>query len=290
MLHRVPGRLRPWVPLEVTLLGLADCLSFLAINGEAVVDYGLFVKRRFAGTVIPLPYSNGMIGYVPTARQVGEGGYEAWESIFYFGLPAPFAPTAERIACDGLIELVEEEGLSIEPKPLKTEMVDRLKVRVYGDRAAMGNAAGSDVAQKMRELLSEKERVRMVFAAAPSQRETLRTLAGKPGIDWSRVVAFHMDEYVGLSKDDPQSFGRFLSDALFDVVEPGEVHFIDGTARPAEECARYAALIRAAPVDMVCLGVGENGHIAFNDPPVADFDDPEWSSPYSSTKPAAGSR
>jgi glucosamine-6-phosphate deaminase len=88
-----------------------------------------------------------------------------------------------------------------------------------------------------------------------------------------------MDEYVGLSREEPQSFGRFLSDALFDVVKPGEVHFIDGTKGPMEECERYATLIRAAPLDIVCLGIGENGHIAFNDPPVADFDDPETVKP-----------
>jgi 6-phosphogluconolactonase/glucosamine-6-phosphate isomerase/deaminase len=279
LLRREPCRLRPWVPLEITLLDLAGELSLLAMNGEAVVEYGLFVKRRFAGRVLPLPYSNGMIGYVPTARQVGEGGYEARESIFYFGLPAPFDSSLEHKIHDGLTELVEEEDLSIRPQPLRTETVDRLAVRVYEDREAMGRAAGLDVADKVREILSEKERVRMVFAAAPSQSEALRALAGEPGINWSRVAAFHMDEYVGLSKEEPQSFGRFLSDALFDVVKPGEVHFIDGTNHPTEECERYAALIRAAPFDIVCLGVGENGHIAFNDPPVADFDDPEMVKP-----------
>jgi 6-phosphogluconolactonase/glucosamine-6-phosphate isomerase/deaminase len=279
LLLREPRRLQQWVPLEITLLNLAGGLSFLAMNGEVVVEYGLFVKRRFAGRVLPLPYSNGMVGYVPTARQVGEGGYEARESIFYFGLPAPFASSLEREIHNGLTELVEEGDLNIRPEPLKTETVDRLTVRVYEDREAMGSAAGADVAEKVRELLSQKERVRMVFAAAPSQSEALRALAGEAGIDWSRVTAFHMDEYVGLSRDAPQSFGRFLSDALFDVVKPGETHFIDGTGPPAEECERYAALIRAAPIDIVCLGVGENGHVAFNDPPVADFDDPEVMKP-----------
>ena len=275
LLRRETWRLRPWVPLDLTLLNLAGDLSILAMNGEAVVEYGLFVKRRFAGRVLPLPYSNGMIGYVPTARQVGEGGYEARESIFYFGLPAPLDSSLEHKIHDALTELVEEEDLNIRPEPLKTETVERLAVRVYEDREATGRAAGRDVAEKVRDLLSRKARVRMVFAAAPSQSEALRTLAQEPGIDWSRVAAFHMDEYVGISREEPQSFGRFLSDALFDVVKPGEVHFIDGTKHPEEECERYATLIRAAPVDIVCLGIGENGHIAFNDPPVADFDDPE---------------
>jgi len=206
-LLRESERLRRDVPLEVTLLDLAGGLSLLAMNAEAVAEYGLFVKRRFAGRVLPLPYSNGMIGYLPTARQVAEGGYEARESIFYFGLPAPFAASLEKKIHDGLIELVEEDGLNTRPEPVRTEKVDRLLVRVYKDREAMGAAAGADVAEKIRELLSRQERVRMVFAAAPSQSEALRTLAGEPGVDWSRVTTFHMDEYVGLSSEGPRSFG-----------------------------------------------------------------------------------
>jgi glucosamine-6-phosphate deaminase len=83
-----------------------------------------------------------------------------------------------------------------------------------------------------------------------------------------------MVEYVGLYRGAPQSFGRFLGEALFDKVRPGEVHVINGTKPAAEECTRYAELLRVAPIDIVCLGIGENGHIAFNDPPVADFNDP----------------
>jgi glucosamine-6-phosphate deaminase len=164
-------------------------------------------------------------------------------------------------------------------EPVKSETVNRLEVRVYPDRAAMGAAAGADVAAKMRELLQRQEWVRMVFASAPSQSEMLRALSEAEDIDWSRVVAFHMDEYVGLDSDDPRSFARFLRESLFDAVRPGEVQYIDGTAPPEQECERYAAMLGAAPVDIVCLGIGENGHIAFNDPPVADFDDPKTMKP-----------
>lgn len=154
------------------------------------------------------------------------------------------------------------------------ETVDRLKVEVYADRRLMGTAAGEAVAAKMRELLAAKPRIRMIFAAAPSQNEMLETLVRAEGIEWSRVTAFHMDEYIGLPEDAPQRFSRFLTDRLFSLVHPGEVHLIDGTAPPADECERYGRLIKEAPIDIVCLGVGENGHIAFNDPPVADFQDP----------------
>lgn len=162
---------------------------------------------------------------------------------------------------------------------IQTETVERLRACVYVDRAAMGAAAARDVAAKMRALLATRERVRMVFAAAPSQHEFLAGLIDEPDLDWSRVTAFHMDEYLGLPVDAPQRFGNFLRAHLFDRVHPGVVHFIDSASETAAECARYSGLLRAAPIDIVCLGIGENGHIAFNDPPVADFDDPETVKP-----------
>jgi glucosamine-6-phosphate deaminase len=160
------------------------------------------------------------------------------------------------------------------PQPLRTQTVDQLKVNVYTDRRAMGAAAGADVAAAMRRLLSSRPNVRMIFAAAPSQNETLEALVAATGIDWSRVTAFHMDEYIGLAENAPQRFGRYLRDHLFDRVKPGRVHLIDSAGSIDNECSRYGDLLREAPIDIVCLGIGENGHIAFNDPPVADFNDP----------------
>ncbi len=159
-------------------------------------------------------------------------------------------------------------------QPITMRTVEKLRVRVYADRAAMGRAAGNDAANKLRELLARQQRVRMIFAAAPSQNETLATLADAGGIDWSRVTAFHMDEYIGLAEDAPQRFGRYLRDHIFGLVKPGEVHFINSTADRVAECTRHTALLKQGPIDIVCLGIGENGHIAFNDPPVADFNDP----------------
>lgn len=159
-------------------------------------------------------------------------------------------------------------------EPLEARRFDRLRVRVYRDRAAMGAAAAGEVAAAMREALAGQPEVRMVFAAAPSQNEMLGALATTPDLDWSRVTVFQLDEYLGLRPDAPASFGRYLRDRLFDRVRPGSVQLIDGEADPGSEARRYADLLAAAPLDVVCLGIGENGHLAFNDPP-ADFDDPD---------------
>lgn len=169
--------------------------------------------------------------------------------------------------------------MSAKVQPVKTERVDHLQVKVYANRNLLGTAAGMEVAEKMKELLAQKERIRMIFAAAPSQNEFLAELSQAEGIDWSRVTAFHMDEYIGLSEEAPERFSKFLWDRLFGIVHPGEIHLINSSKPIAEECARYADLIKAAPIDIVCLGIGENGHIAFNDPPVADFQDKDIMKP-----------
>ncbi|MFC5648207.1 glucosamine-6-phosphate deaminase [Paenibacillus solisilvae] len=163
--------------------------------------------------------------------------------------------------------------MSMNIEPIRSETVDRLKVQVYASRSELGEAAGYDVANAMKELLGRKGQIRMVFAAAPSQNEFLSTLKSIEGIDWSRVTAFHMDEYIALPMDAPQRFGTFLCRGLFDEVKPGEVHLIDSSSDFEAECQRYSRLIQEAPIDIVCLGIGENGHIAFNDPPVADFEE-----------------
>jgi glucosamine-6-phosphate deaminase len=165
--------------------------------------------------------------------------------------------------------------------PIRTDFVDRVEVRVYGDRDSMGAAAGTDVVATMKGLLGQQDRIRMVFASAASQTELLRTLRDAPGVEWSRVVAFHMDEYVGLPPDAPQRLSVFLQQHLFRHVRPGAVHVINGAVDVEAECARYGDLIRAAPIDVVCLGIGENSHLAFNEPHVADFSDPAVVKPVS---------
>lgn len=152
--------------------------------------------------------------------------------------------------------------------------VDFMRVLVTSDRAELGVLAAKAVAGRMRELLATQAQIRMVFAAAPSQNEFLAALSIEPNLDWNRVAAFQMDEYIGLSADHPASFAHYLMTHLFNRVRPGEVYLMDALQSPDDECQRYSGLIAAAPIDIVCLGIGENGHLAFNDPGVADFNDP----------------
>ena len=163
---------------------------------------------------------------------------------------------------------------------MKTMKKDLLTVNIYETRDEMGKAAGADIKAKILELLSKKETINMIFAAAPSQNEVLASLAADPEIPWNRVNAFHMDEYIGLSADAPQGFGNFLKNAIFGRAPFKSVNYIDISAPDAEkECERYAALLAANPTDIVVMGIGENGHIAFNDPPVADFADKKMVKP-----------
>ncbi len=162
------------------------------------------------------------------------------------------------------------------PAPRVTLQVDALRVEVYVSRAEMGLAAAHDALAILETAQHNHIAPRAIFAAAPSQNELLAGLREGRRVHWPTVHAFHMDEYLGLPGDAPQSFGRFLRERLFGRLPFGSVAYLDGQAQDAvDECARYAALLRAAPIDLVCAGIGENGHMAFNDPPVADFADPE---------------
>lgn len=152
---------------------------------------------------------------------------------------------------------------------------DQLSVSLLRNRESLGGKAADFVEAYLIEALKQKHELRIVFAAAPSQNEMLDALTKKTTIDWSRIVAFHMDEYIGLPAESPQLFSRYLQEHLFSKVAFKAVHIIDSQAVDTEkECNRYAALLAEEKIDLVCMGIGENGHIAFNDPPVADFNDP----------------
>ncbi len=155
---------------------------------------------------------------------------------------------------------------------------EKLSIEVHPDRLLAGRSAGRAAAEELKRVLAQKGKARMIFAAAPSQNETLGTLVAEPGIDWTKVTAFHMDEYIGLAGDAPQLFSRYLKSRVFDRLPFGRIHLIVGSksgSDPIRLCEEYSRLLRAEPIDIVCLGIGENGHIAFNDPPVANFNDPE---------------
>lgn len=163
-------------------------------------------------------------------------------------------------------------------RPAATQLRhDHLVTNVLPDRAAVGAAAGLHAAERLRTILGASDRARVIFAAAASQTEFLDALAEADGIDWSRVVAFHLDEYVGLPLGDGRSFGQWLENRIWSRVRPGQIEKLDGGAAaqdPDAECARYGELLSNGGIDLALIGIGENGHLAFNDPHVADFDDP----------------
>lgn len=146
-------------------------------------------------------------------------------------------------------------------------------VRRLPDADTLGRVAAGDIADALVRTLEERSEARVIFASAPSQEATLRALATRPGIDWKRVTAFHMDEYLGLDADDPRRFGNWLRAVLLDRVPIGDAQLIDPGDDPRAATERYARLLSAAPLDIVCCGIGVNGHLAFNDPP-ADLADP----------------
>jgi len=153
--------------------------------------------------------------------------------------------------------------------------IDELEIKVFENRVKMGEAAASVVGEQIVKLLGQQEYVNIVFASAPSQNEFLEALIKQPGIDWTRVNAFHVDEYIGLQENAPEKFGSFLRGKIFKYLPFHTLNYINGNAPDSfAECGRYAELLHDYPSDIVCLGIGENGHLAFNDPHVANLNDP----------------
>ena len=150
-----------------------------------------------------------------------------------------------------------------------------MDIRVHGTKAGMAAAAAEKAAAALRAAIAERGRAHVIAATGASQFEFLDRLVAAPGIDWTRTVFFHLDEYVGLPDTHPASFRKYLRERLVDRVHPGAFHFIEGDAAdPAAECRRVGALIARHPIDVAFVGIGENGHLAFNDPP-ADFETAE---------------
>ncbi|HEY1501809.1 MAG TPA: glucosamine-6-phosphate deaminase [Acidobacteriaceae bacterium] len=148
-----------------------------------------------------------------------------------------------------------------------------MEIHVLGSPAELGERAARDIAAILRSGLRQKPNLRVIFAAAPSQSEMLAALLREPGIDWPRVTAFHMDEYIDLPDRAPQRFAAWLERAFFDHVPLAAVHLIQPGSDPEAACRAYASLLIEAAPDLVLLGIGTNGHLAFNDPP-ADLHDP----------------
>lgn len=150
--------------------------------------------------------------------------------------------------------------------------VDGVSVELYLDKPALSEAAAAFVADRLKQTLADRGEANLVLATGASQYDFLAALRSRNDIDWARITAFHLDEYIDLSPEHPASFRRYLRERFFDHVQLKAVHLLDGNApNPEAEIARYDALLRRHPVDVACIGIGENGHLAFNDPP-ADFE------------------
>jgi glucosamine-6-phosphate deaminase len=153
--------------------------------------------------------------------------------------------------------------------------VDQMTVSVHPDVDALGRAAAADAAAVIGRAVAERGVAHAMFATGNSQLAFVDALVHTTAdVPWSDVVVFHMDEYVGAGPDHPAGFQRWIRQRIVDRVQPRAAHYLNGLAEPGAEADRYAEILRRHPLDLCCLGIGENGHLAFNDPPVANFDDP----------------
>jgi glucosamine-6-phosphate deaminase len=162
-------------------------------------------------------------------------------------------------------------------QPLKTMQFDQLPVAVYESNQAMGQAAALDARQIITQAIAARGQANIIIATGNSQLTFLHALRDLNGIDWSKVTVFHMDEYLGLDPQHPASFPLFLREHIINIVKPRAFYPVPNSPDNVEQaCRDYEALLKGHPADMVALGWGENGHLAFNDPPYALFNDPVW--------------
>lgn len=154
---------------------------------------------------------------------------------------------------------------------------DSLTAYIHENSKKMAAAAATAAAAIIVDSIEARGLARVILATAVSQVEFYESLVSCKAIDWSRIIVFHMDEFLGIPESHSASFGRFLNQYLLTRIPVRAAHKIRGDAlQPLRECARYEALLKESQIDLCCLGVGENGHIAFNDPDVADFEEKSW--------------
>lgn len=163
------------------------------------------------------------------------------------------------------------------PTPVRTFSVDALNVEVYPAPNALALAAAQQIIERLQHTLAQQATATMVFATGRSQLGLLSHLRHDTQVDWSRVTGFHLDEFLGLNHQHPASFGYYLHHHIAQWQPFQGFHYLQGDAlEPIAECDRYTNLLTQQPIDICLLGVGNNGHLAFNDPAVADFNDPRW--------------
>lgn len=158
--------------------------------------------------------------------------------------------------------------------PIKTFVVDSLRVRVYANQEHLVQEVAREVQSYFQETINAHGSAAAIMATGNSQIQFLDQLVRLGGVDWSKVTLFHMDEYLGIGADHPASFRHYMRERVENRVHPRAFHYLEGDSlQPIKECERYSQLLRSQRIDLCCLGIGENGHVAFNDPPVADFKD-----------------
>ena len=156
-----------------------------------------------------------------------------------------------------------------------TRRFEALTVTVHRDTPALARAAADEAAAVMRAAAAARGVVHAMFATGNSQLAFVHALVHETDdVPWDQTVVFHMDEYVGVGPDHPAGFQRWIRERIVEPAQPKGAHYVDGLGDPEAAAASYAQLLREHPLDLCCLGAGENGHLAFNDPPVADFADP----------------
>jgi glucosamine-6-phosphate deaminase len=158
---------------------------------------------------------------------------------------------------------------------IKVFQQDKTQIKIYDHEIEMANTAGNFVAQHLHNSIREKGKANLIVGTGTSQIRFLEALS-KRSLDWEKITVFHLDEYIGISPNHPASFRKYLRDRFINIVQPGKAYFLNGDADDLQaEIERYQKLLKGNPIDIACIGIGENGHIAFNDPPTADFDDPK---------------
>jgi glucosamine-6-phosphate deaminase len=171
---------------------------------------------------------------------------------------------------------LSQGGFVLPPQPLSVRKYDSLKVQIYKNKEELGQAAAAEAAAAIGAAVTARQQANLVFSTGASQFTFVAALK-EQAIDWKSVQAFHLDEYVDMKEDHPASFRLWLQTRINKPFQPKVFHFVEGDAPDTEaECDRYAQLLRENPLDIGFIGIGENGHVAFNDPPVADFNDPKW--------------
>jgi glucosamine-6-phosphate deaminase len=242
------------------------------------------IQRAAAGDAhawTPVPVGEGDFPAAEVLALLHDRGYRGfvsfeWEKRWHPSIAEPevVLPRFARWAA-GVLRRVRGQGEPSRPAPpARAFGRGRLAVEVYPDRPSMGGAAAARVAARIREVADREGRAAVIFASAPSQNEFLAALRANPSVPWQKLIVFHLDEYVGVGPRHPASFRRFLTERLLDHVPVQAFYGIDGQAADqAGECARYAALLQRDRPQLAILGVGENGHLAFIDPPVCDFAD-----------------